>query len=489
VLCGIAADGRAEIVEDGGVLIDAGRIVAIGTFAALAADHPECEVVGKNSDVVAPGFVNAHHHVGLTPFQGGVPDLPLELWIAAKIGLRAVDPYLDTLLSAFEMIASGVTTVQHLDVSRGDARAVASGAEAILAAYRDIGMRVSYSYAYRDQNRLVYEADETFLARLPSELAAELRPWFERQRIPLAEHLAQVDQLVGRYQGADGGRVAVQLAPANLHWCSDEAIGGLAAAADRHGVPLHMHLLETKYQREYAYRAFGESAVSHLMSLRVLGPRLTLGHAVWVEDDDYHLLAESGTCVCHNASSNMRLRSGLAPCCHFLKHGIPVAIGIDEAGINDDRDMLQELRMALKLHGSPGLDIDDVLTASDVFRMATEHGAQTTPFGSTIGRLATGAAADMVLFDWELVASPYLDDDVPLVDAIVHRAKAAAVRQVLIGGHTVYEDGAFTFVDRQAVLREIRARLAAPRSAQEVRRRDMARALLPYVRSVYDTER
>jgi hypothetical protein len=61
-----------------------------------------------------PGFVNGHHHIGLTPVQLGSPDIPLELWFVTRMVMRSVNLYLDTLYSAFEMIASGVTTVQHL---------------------------------------------------------------------------------------------------------------------------------------------------------------------------------------------------------------------------------------------------------------------------------------------------------------------------------------------------------------------------------------
>ena len=59
-----------------------------------------------------PGFVNSHHHVGLTPFQLGSPDHPLELWFASRMAARDVDPYLDTLYG--DMLQSGITTVQHL---------------------------------------------------------------------------------------------------------------------------------------------------------------------------------------------------------------------------------------------------------------------------------------------------------------------------------------------------------------------------------------
>jgi 5-methylthioadenosine/S-adenosylhomocysteine deaminase len=95
-----------------------------------------------------PGFVNAHHHIGLTPVQLGSPDMPLELWFVTRLVARRVDLYLDTLYSAFEMIASGIATVQHLHGwLPGDLTAVEAGADDVIRAYEDIGMHVSYSFA------------------------------------------------------------------------------------------------------------------------------------------------------------------------------------------------------------------------------------------------------------------------------------------------------------------------------------------------------
>ena len=427
IITGISASNEPEIILDGAIAIRDDVIVDLGAFDRLRLDYPEACVSGADEDVILPGFVNAHHHVGLTPFQLGVPDLPLELWLAAKIGQPSVDPYLDTLYSAFEMIASGVTTVQHLHVSRTSSAQTEEQAEAILRAYKDIGLRVSYSYGYRDQNRLVYEADETFLKRLPTDLREALEPWFAHQRIPIAEHIAFFKHMALRHDRSSDGRIAVQLAPSNMHWCSDEAIGALDEAARCHRVPMHMHLLETAYQKVYSHRKTGKGAVAHLDELGVLGPDLTLGHAVWVEGDDVDRIASSGTCVCHNASSNLRLRSGLAPCGHFLRRGIPVAIGIDEAGINDDRDMLQEMRVVLRLHGQPGLEAADAMTPVDVFKMATENGGRTTPFKETIGRIEVEKQADLAIFDWSDVTGPYMDGEVPVLDAIIYRAKQSAV--------------------------------------------------------------
>ena len=74
--------------------------------------HPE-EVIGSSRQAVIPGMIHAHHHVGLTPFQLGSLDMPLETWIIARRALQEIDPYLDTLWCAIQMAESGITTVQH----------------------------------------------------------------------------------------------------------------------------------------------------------------------------------------------------------------------------------------------------------------------------------------------------------------------------------------------------------------------------------------
>jgi 5-methylthioadenosine/S-adenosylhomocysteine deaminase len=482
VLRGVSAGGEAEIVEDGAVLISGSVIRAVDRWETLAALHPEAMVLGSPRMVVAPGFVNAHHHVGLTPFQLGAPDLPLELWLVAKIGLPAVDPYLDTLYSAFEMIASGVTTVQHLHIARVGLSEVDAQAEAILQAYADIGMRVSYSLGFRDQNRLVYEGDDAFLGRLPSGLAAEALGWLEDQHIAIGDYLAWFETMRSRHAKAD--KVAIQLAPANLHWCSDKALVAIGDASQRSGAPMHIHLLETKRQKVYARQRFGTSAVRHLADLGLLGPRVTLGHMVWCDDADLDVVAETGACICHNVSSNLRLGSGIAPCAAFLRRGVPTAIGVDEAGINDDRDMLQEMRLALVLQRARGID-ESAATAADVFRMATESGGRTTSFGARIGRLDPEAFADLVLYDRAVLSGPYLDGSVALIDALLQRARPDAVRGVMIAGSMVYETERFLRVDRDAVHSEIAAALAHPPGEAQLRRGALAKALMPHVKSLY----
>jgi cytosine/adenosine deaminase-related metal-dependent hydrolase len=472
------------IHEDGAVAVEGDKVVAIGAHADLAARWPEAEVLGSADHVVLPGLVNSHHHVGLTPVQLGSLDQPLELWFATRMVARDVDLHLDTLYSAFEMIASGITTVQHLHGRvPGPIANVERGALKVIGAYQALGMRVSYAFGYRDQNRLVYEDDAAFIAKLPPDLGARLAESLSRMHITAEEYFGLHGTLAAATR--EDPRVEVQLAPSNLHWVSDAGLDMFRDYSEAHGTPMHMHLNETAYQKRYARLRSGKTAVGHLKDMGLLGPRLTLGHAVWLTEEDIDTVAETGTLVCHNASSNLRLRSGVACLNCFARRGVRVAMGIDEAGINEDRDMLSEMRLVLRLHRVPGMDPADVPTAPQVLRMASENGGLTTPYGAAIGTLSPGSFADLSLISWKSVSHPYLDPLIPVVDAVLLRAKTQGVETVMIGGEVVMRDGSFTRLDREAALAELAAQLAMSLKPEEERRRELSREILPHVRDFY----
>ena len=484
-LRGVDAAGEAEIVENAGILIQHGRIADIGDATAVIAANPGVQVDAQRGSIAMPGLINAHHHSGITPLQLGVPFFPLELWLPRFMGMRAVDPRLDTLYSAVEMLESGTTTVQHIQGgASGPTETWQGPADAIIAAYGEIGMRVSYSFMIRDQNQLVFDSDEDFLATLPTELAAYFRPRLKASLPPVSQLMEFFATLKQRWQDRAPDTVRLQLAPANLHWCSDAALEEIFATARSYGVKLHMHLDETALQARYARERTGRSAVAHLADLGCLGPDLTIGHGIWADDADLDLLAQHRCCMCHNPSSGLRLASGIAPVNTARLHGVRVALGIDQCGVNDDRDMLQEMRVAWMLHREPGL-FQNRPRAVDIFRMATEYGAATTGFDTHIGRLDVGLHADIVLLDWASIAEPYMDARTPLVDALLNRAKTRSVDKVYVGGKLVVTGGRAFQVDRDGLMREIHDRLSLPRSTHEAEALRMTDALVPHIEQYY----
>ena len=474
-----------EEIADGAILQEDGIITAVSTYADLSAKHPTVPVIGTGKEILLPGFVNGHHHVGLTPVQLGSPDMPLELWFITRMVARNLNVYLDTLYSAFEMIGSGITTVQHIHGwLPGSLTDVEARTAELIRAYEDIGMRVSYCFALRDHNRLVYQADQDFVASLPPELRGPMQRWYDRFQLSLEENFDLFRNLHGTHNAKR--RVKIQLAPANLHWCSDAALTGLAELSRTYDAPLHMHLVETAYQKEYAMRRGGGTAVDYIDRFGLLGPNLTLGHGVWLNEKDIDRLAETGSCICHNCSSNFRLRSGVAALNRFEAVGINTAIGLDEAGINDDRDMLQEMRMVLRAHRVPGMGEAEVPRMAQVLRMATVGGARTTSWRETLGTLEVGKGADLSLIDYDSFAYPYLDPLTPLLDAVIQRAKSSAVRTVMCDGEVIYQDGVFTKVDRDGALRALHDDLSKALADDEVERRKLSKALLPHARRFYE---
>jgi 5-methylthioadenosine/S-adenosylhomocysteine deaminase len=190
VIWKITGLSTAQVVSDGAVLQRDGAIIEVGDYQELRNRNPEVEVIGSARHVVMPGLVNDHFHVGLTPFQLGAPDLPLELWSLARIGTRYVDPYLDQLYGVVQMLESGTTTVQAIhSPGRGYPPVSLEVADKVVRAFLDAGMRVSYAPSVADQNSMVAGArggEEEFTAQLPDDLAERFQSFMARGYWPVA---------------------------------------------------------------------------------------------------------------------------------------------------------------------------------------------------------------------------------------------------------------------------------------------------------------
>jgi cytosine/adenosine deaminase-related metal-dependent hydrolase len=336
----------------------------------------------------------------------------------------------------------------------------------VLGAYREIGMRAGFSFMVRDRNLLAYDADETILAGLPEATRAWIAPKLAAAMIPVGELMDFAGALRTRWLPAHPDHVRINLAPANLHWCSDGCLQAIVETARAGGSQIHMHLVETERQAEYARRTFGRSAVAHLKALGCLGPEMTLGHGNWMSRADLDDLAECGCSVCHNASSGLRLGSGIAPVNAMRRRGIPVALGIDQSNIADDRDMTLEMKLVWALHRETGLWSDGP-DAAAILQMATEHGARTVGFGGFTGRLEPGWQADIVLMDHRRLAAPGISARTPVAEAVLHRGGRHAIRQVFVGGRLVVDAGRVVTIDRETVMRELAAILDRPETPAE----------------------
>ena len=123
-----------------------------------------------------------------------------------------------------------------------------------------------------------------------------------------------------------------------------------------------------------ARKAYGKSWTARLKDLGMLTERFSGAHGIWVDEADLELIKASGAQIVHNPSSNLRLGSGMAPLRDYLKHGIPLAFGLDSLSMNDDEDMFQDLRLGQVVQNRPGLDSEPI-PAATMFGMGAALGA------------------------------------------------------------------------------------------------------------------
>ena len=273
-----------------------------------------------------------------------------------------------------------------------------------------------------------------------------------------------------------------------MQWNSDDFLQRTKQYASRYKTGVHMHLVESLYQRNYGLQLWGKTPVAHLKDLEFLGSELSCAHAVWLTQEDIHLLADSQTSISHNPSSNLRLKNGVAPLNRLLEQGVNVALGTDSTAINDDDDMLQEMRLATKLHREPGIGAPSLSTHQSL-KMATINAALPTCFQDEIGALGKGRKADMSLIRLSGMEAPYIEPGVSIFDTLSYRGKARDVAIVIIDGEVVMRDGQSTRVSREDVQKQLAEQFSRPLDPQTLEARQKVRQLLPYVEQFYQTRR
>lgn len=476
--------GSTAVISDGAVFQRDGVIEDVGPYSAVKAAHDADEELGGDGYLVFPGLVNCHHHGrGVSTFQMGTCDDSLETWMLAGWGRRPHDHYMMTVYTAIQMLESGTTTVMY-NHPQTPVAGLEEDIDQIIRGFSDSGMRTAFSVYFRERNRVVYADDEKFIAGLPGDLGDGLARYLAAIDMTAQDYFAMFRAIRNKYESGRGGRLRVLLSPSNVQWVSDEFLQQTKELAAQFHTGIHMHLVESFYQKEYGNRHWGKTPVAHLNDLGFLGPELSCAHAVWLTSQDMELMAQSQTTVCHNASSNLRLKNGIAPVNDMLGAGINVAMGTDSTALNDDDDMLQEMRLVAKLHRQPGVD-QPSLTSQGSLAMATANAARPTCFHQEIGALEKGYRADMVLLDLKSIEEPYFAPDIDPVDALLYRGKGRQVDTVIIDGQVVLRGGRPTKVDKDEIVRELKERFSAPLDPQTRETRALVQGILPYVEKFY----
>ncbi|MBN9618416.1 MAG: amidohydrolase family protein, partial [Actinobacteria bacterium] len=262
--------------------VEDGRIAAIGPADELRAAHPGTPELDARGCVVIPGLVNAHQHTTASPLARSTTPDDLDSQVAVfgwtvplHEQVTGDDDELAATLTAAESLTRGVTTVLDVGTVAHPGR--------VAAGLRAAGVRGRVGRWGWDVPGATYAA-------------------------PAAESLAQQEAAVAEV-GTDGLVTGwVTLVGHNL--ASDELFAGAADLAHRLDVGMTWHISPSSDDTRSYLEKTGEAPVVHLDRLGVLGPRLLLGHAVWLDDAEVDAILRTGTAVASCPAAYLRLGQG-----------------------------------------------------------------------------------------------------------------------------------------------------------------------------------
>ncbi|QOZ68464.1 amidohydrolase family protein [Bradyrhizobium arachidis] len=437
--------GPGQAISDNVVLRhDGGLITGISEGAEPAS--------GPRSFVI-PAFVNAHDHARATASSFGAVGMPLESWILRTVLGTPVDPYL-TAASALARSAKAGCAAMMVHYTRpSGTMPLLDEASAVARAASDVGIRMAFAIAVRDQNPIVYGDAGPVLSSLPGDDRKTIEDLFVRAPMSPKVYIELTDAIAAAIAGP---MVDVQLGPAGVQWCSKPLLEAVAQSSALTGRRIHMHLLETVYQRAWADQNFPDM-VRWLRDIGFLSERLTLAHCIHARPDELEMIAASGARIVTNFSSNMHLRSGLAPIAAAHGCGCAIAVGVDGLALDEDDDILREMRLVQLVHG--GVGFKPTWTPAEMFALAIRNGRRATGAPGS-GELVAGNPADYVVIDLDRLDRDQIMPVDPMA-LLFARGSASLVNEVVVGGQTIVRDGVCTGVDLPAIEHELRAMYCA----------------------------
>lgn len=399
--------------------------------------------------LVLPAFVNAHDHARPTASSFGAIGMPLESWILRSALGTPVDPYLAAASALARSARAGCAAMMIHYTRPSGTMPLVEEAKAIARAASDVGIRIAFALAVRDQNPVAYGDGEPVLSALSRDDRKTIEELFVRAPMSPKAYIELTDAIAAAIAGP---KVDVQLGPAGVQWCSRPLLEAVAENSAQTGRRIHMHLLETVYQRAWADQNFPQGMVRYLRDIGFLSERLTLAHCIHARPDEIEMIAASAARIVTNFSSNMHLRSGLAPIAAAHRCGCAIAVGVDGLALDEDDDVLREMRLVQMMHG--GLGFKRTWTCPEFFALAVRNGRRATGAPGS-GELVSGAPADFVTVDLDRLDRDQILPVDPL-DLLFARGNASLLQELVVDGRIIVREGRCLGVDLPEIDKELR---------------------------------
>ncbi len=370
---GIDDQASYRFSEDGGVLIDKGRIVATGDFSPLRSGiGATAEVVDHRPHLILPGFIDAHVHM---PQMQVIASYGAELldWLNnytfpgetkfrdAQHGRRIARLFLD------QMVSQGTTTVAaYCTVHK-------ASAEALFAEALSRDMRIVAGKCLMDRNA-------------PEDLRDTAKSGYDDTKALIAE-----------WHGR--GRLHYAITPRFAITSSDEQMAATGALAQEFpDLHIQTHLSENRAEIEFTQQLFpwSKDYTDVYERFGLLGRRTLFGHCIHLSEREADALSDSGSVAIFCPTSNLFLGSGLFDYHRYRRRAKPLRIATaSDVGGGTNYSMLRTMDEGYKVIALQGEKLNPLAS----FWQMTLGNAEALSLEAHVGTLEPGTDADVVVLD------------------------------------------------------------------------------------------
>lgn len=371
----ITQDKDRPYIEDGAVVIEGNKIIAVDTTENILAKYKEEDIIDVDGKVIMPGFINTHHHIYSAFARGmassGKPnenflEILENLWWKIDKKLSLEDLKYSAYTTYIDCIKKGVTTVFDHNASPF---AVTGSLDSIADAAKDLGLRtcLCYEVSDRDGEKIAQEGiDENinFIKKYNTD---------EQNMI----------------KGMFGLHASFTLSDETLRKC-DEELKGLNAG-------YHVHVAEGIDDLEQCLEKYGKRVVERLRDMNILGDKTIAVHCIHVTDDELNILRDTNTMVVHNPESNMGNAVGCQPFLELHQKGIIIGLGTD----GYTSDMTESMKVANIIHKHVKQNPSVAWGEVPVSMFENNRKIAQKYFSGDLGILRAGALADVIVVDYD----------------------------------------------------------------------------------------
>ncbi|MEV8090134.1 amidohydrolase [Streptomyces nigra] len=406
--------------EDASILVRDGIVEAV-VSGAEAGGVPARERIDAHGQIALPGLINCHTHSPMAVLRGVAEDLPTDAWFndvvwPVESNLTARDVELGARLACAEMIRAGVTCFADHYFAM----------DAVAAVVEECGIRAHLGEAY-------------FSSQGPAGRERSLEFALE-------------------HRGRASGRITTTLAPHAPYTVDDTDLAATARLAHEHGLPVHLHAAENRDQTTTSLQRHGVTPIEVLRRTGLLDTDVLIAHGTGILDEDLPALRDAGGRVAVATAPRGYLKFGwptTTPVRALREIGVPVGLATDGAASNNSLDVWESMALTALVQKSTTGD-PRWLTARQALHHATLQSARAVGLGDTIGSIAPGRRADIVLVD---LSGPHTQPVHDLAATLVHSARSSDVRTTIVDGRILMRDRELLTLDIPSVVRELGERL------------------------------